>query len=216
MDTPARSRDAEALTRRRAQTRRRILRAAAEVFSRKSVPEATVEDVLQAAGVSRRTFYQLFSDKVDLLAAVYARSIENLHAARLEATARKGSGIDRILAGFDVYLDFQRSAGAVVRVLASEALRPESPLRPMRRDVIEATAALYAERYAEAEGRRLDLDVLRALVLMSEALGLHELSGDVDTPEDFERLRSTLHRIVRGAIEGDAVGIRAPSSGATG
>ncbi len=188
------------LSERRAKTRRRLLRAAAAVFAAKSVPEATVEEILREAGVSRRTFYQFFTDKIDLLAAVYASSVNHLHALRSEATLRAASGVERVLDGFDVYGRFQAEAGPLVRVLASEALRPESPLARLREELIERTVELYVERFAEVEGRRLDPTLVRALVLMSEATNLHMLTATPGGPEDVERVRRVIHHLVRRAL----------------
>ena len=44
-----------------------IVRAAIEVFSRLGAEAARVEDILEAAGVARRTFYKYFRDKEELL-----------------------------------------------------------------------------------------------------------------------------------------------------
>ena len=189
------------LSDRRSLTRRRLLRAAASVFAAKSVPEATVEEVLREAGISRRTFYQFFADKIDLLAALYASSVNHLHAQRTEATAHGATGIDRILSGFDVYLNFQATAGPLVRVLASEALRPESPLGPMRQELIDRTVELYVDRFAEVEGRRIDPMLVRALVLMSEAMNLHMITTTDATAQDLARVRGVIHHLVRRALE---------------
>lgn len=194
-------RDPGELSERRAKTRRRLMRSAAAVFAAKSVSEATVEDILREAGVSRRIFYQFFSDKLDLLAAVYASSVNHLHRVRCEATGRATTGIQRILDGFDVFLRFQAEAGPVVRVLASEALRPESPLAALRHELIDRTVEHYVERFAEVEGRQLDPTLVRALVLMSDATNLHMLTTTPGRPEDVERVRRVIHHLVRRALE---------------
>ena len=47
--------------------RRRFFVAAEPLFERFGYRKTTVEDVCHAAGTSKRTFYELFSDKKDLL-----------------------------------------------------------------------------------------------------------------------------------------------------
>lgn len=188
------------LSARRSETRRRLLGAAARVFSAKSLPEATVEDVLREAGLSRRTFYQFFADKVDLLAALYANAVNHLHAQRVEATAQATDGIDCLLRGFDVYSGFHATAAPVVRVLASEALRPASPLGPMREALIDRTVELYCDRFEALEGRSLDPLLVRALVLMSEALNLHMVTTTQTTQEDIARVRAAIHQIVERTV----------------
>lgn len=189
-----------ALSRTQARTRRRLLRAAAAVFSEKTLPEATVEDVLREAGVSRGTFYQFFADKVALLAALYENAVERLHARRMEATEGATSGLDCVLRGFDVYSGFHATSARLIRVLGSEALRPGSPLGPIRDGLIERTVGFYCERFEALEGRPIDPGTVRALVLMSDALHLHMVKTTEASAGDIDRLRSILRPIVERVL----------------
>src|SRR5256885_4516053 len=105
--------------------RARLLQAATETVAELGYVKTTVADILARAGVSRATFYQLFSDKEDcfnaayrenaeLVAAVMAAELENLRASTdLSPLAR----LDRVL---DVYLSALRSAPALARVFLVE------------------------------------------------------------------------------------------------
>jgi AcrR family transcriptional regulator len=188
------------LSRTRSRTRRRLLRAAAVVFAEKSVLDATVEDVLREAGVSRGTFYHFFSDKLALLAALYANAVDRLHARRVEATAGATSGVDCLLRGFEVYTGFHATSAPLVRALASEALRPESPLGPIRDALIERTIDFYTRRFEELEGRPIDPGAVRALVLMSDALHLHMLKTTDASAADIERVRAILRPILERVL----------------
>jgi AcrR family transcriptional regulator len=53
--------------RKKAQTRRRLMRAAVRLAGRRGWAETTVEDIAAAAGVSPRTFFRYFPTKVDAL-----------------------------------------------------------------------------------------------------------------------------------------------------
>ncbi|MDO9416872.1 TetR family transcriptional regulator [Pararhizobium sp.] len=53
------------------ETRQRILYAAEEVFSLKGVPNTTLEDVANAAGVTRGAIYWHFANKTDLFLELY-------------------------------------------------------------------------------------------------------------------------------------------------
>lgn len=57
----------------RADTRDRLLAAAVRVFARQGYADATIEDVLKEAGVSRATFYAQFEGKAGLVAAIADR-----------------------------------------------------------------------------------------------------------------------------------------------
>ena len=59
-----------------AHQRERLLDAAAPAMADKGYAELTVRDLIDRAGVSRRTFYQLFDDKLDCVFAAHERAFE--------------------------------------------------------------------------------------------------------------------------------------------
>lgn len=65
--------------------RNRIHQAMVEVVSARGYPETRVVDVIGAAGVSRKTFYELFESKEDCFLAAYDVLLENLLAEATEA-----------------------------------------------------------------------------------------------------------------------------------
>jgi AcrR family transcriptional regulator len=58
--------------------RQRILQAMIEVVSERGFPDTRVVDVIAVAGVSRKTFYELFSSKEDCFLATYDVLLGNL------------------------------------------------------------------------------------------------------------------------------------------
>ncbi len=56
--------------------RRRLLLAFGEVASTSGLEAATVGRVCEQAAVSRRTFYELFSDREDCLLAAFHQAVE--------------------------------------------------------------------------------------------------------------------------------------------
>lgn len=65
--------------------RNRIHQAMVEVVSKRGYPETRVVDVIGVAGVSRKTFYELFESKEDCFLAAYDVLLENLLAEATEA-----------------------------------------------------------------------------------------------------------------------------------
>lgn len=63
---------------RRINTSRAIELAALEICLERGVDEITVEDIAQAAGISRRTFYRYFDTIDDILAASPRRSLDTI------------------------------------------------------------------------------------------------------------------------------------------
>lgn len=70
--------------------RERLLEAMVQVVSAKGYESTTVADVIRAAGVSRTTFYQLFSDKEDCFLQAYDVVADGLFELA-EAAFREGS-----------------------------------------------------------------------------------------------------------------------------
>ena len=58
------------------ETREKILDIAREQFSKYGVRTVTMEDLARAAGISKKTIYQEFEDKKDLVKEVFARILE--------------------------------------------------------------------------------------------------------------------------------------------
>ena len=65
--------------------RNRIHQAMIEVVSQRGYPETRVVDVIGVAGVSRKTFYELFESKEDCFLAAYDVLLENLLAEATDA-----------------------------------------------------------------------------------------------------------------------------------
>jgi AcrR family transcriptional regulator len=70
--------------------RERLLSAIAITCTTKSYPTVTIKDITDGARVSRRTFYDLFSDKEDCFLAAYDTFVENSFVALTDAYATAG------------------------------------------------------------------------------------------------------------------------------
>lgn len=79
--------------------RERLLDAAADVFYREGVATG-IEAVCKAAGVSKRSMYQLFDSKDDLLAAALGRRGPMLSAQMAAPPGESGTSRDRVLSVF--------------------------------------------------------------------------------------------------------------------
>lgn len=86
------------VTKRRAETRAQLLSAAAEVFARKGLGRASIDDVCAAAGYTRGAFYSNFKTLDELILALYdaraARLIATVEAAATEAVAEIRASAD--------------------------------------------------------------------------------------------------------------------------
>jgi len=106
--------------------RNRIHKAMIEVVSERGYPETRVVDVIGVAGVSRKTFYELFDSKEDCFLAAYDVLLENLLGESTNAfESRSGSPwAARVCAALEVLLKHlsrhpDEARFAIVEVLAA-------------------------------------------------------------------------------------------------
>lgn len=174
-------------------TRAKILEGAAKVIARSGIRSATVQDMVKGAGVSRRTFYQYFRDKDDVVLSLYQLNTANL-AMEIEAAVRAAdSNAERLRAPVDAYLDFQQRGGRLLGVLQSEAMDPESRLWPHRKQVMESLVLLTRRAVASASGPLLDPLVYWTLFLGLEDAVLHLRRGGPLAPDDRARMARVFH-----------------------
>lgn len=166
--------------------RERLTAAMAHVAATVGYEEATVERVLAAAGVSRRTFYELFDDREDCFVAAYD---DAMRRALRSVT--------------DAYLDCdtpeRRLGRAVVTLLELCAADPDCA----RMCVVEVFAA--GPRARERRAEAMD----RLARLAQHALG--ELRGDDELDRlSAQALVGAVHELIFPAIDrGDTASLPA-------
>jgi AcrR family transcriptional regulator len=89
-----------------AHQRERLLDAAAAAMAEQGYAELTVRDLIDRAGVSRRTFYQLFDDKIDCVFAAHERAFERLSEVIVAACKAQVSWPDRVAGAIAASLAF--------------------------------------------------------------------------------------------------------------
>jgi AcrR family transcriptional regulator len=119
-----------------AERRAAILSAALEVFAERGYHGTSIDDVAQAAGVSKALIYEYFSSKRELHGTLLGEHVAELFA-RLQANATAGAtGEERLRGGVDAFLAFVEAHRDAFRVLFRDAADPE---------VMEVTAGVQAQ-----------------------------------------------------------------------
>jgi AcrR family transcriptional regulator len=90
---------------RRAQTRTRLLEAAAEVYSRRGFAGATLEEVAAEAGFTKGAVYGHFGSKENLLLALVEEHLAGQVAEQLELFDRDRATWERPLAGSERWME---------------------------------------------------------------------------------------------------------------
>jgi AcrR family transcriptional regulator len=161
-----------------ASQRTRLLEAVGRSVADKGYAATTIEDIVRGAGVSKKTFYEHFSDKLDCFLAAYeAASDELLEHVRAAQDAGR-DWLARTRAGVHAYLRWLAAEPALARVFLIEvaAAGPEALERRERlRD-------RYAERMRELQATNSVPDeIFHAVVAGADDLVVRRLreGGDL-------------------------------------
>jgi AcrR family transcriptional regulator len=172
------------------------------VFAKKGARETTVEDVLQEAAIARRTFYRLFKNKEEVLAALYDVSCEILLDAIRKAVASTSDPVAKLERSVDAYLGLQRGAGDLLRVLEAEALRPGSMLAARREAMLDAASGELAAHRTDLAGRSVDPLVMHGVLVALEGISYRMHTDGPPTEARLERARRVMLRIVTATLAG--------------
>jgi AcrR family transcriptional regulator len=114
--------------------RERLIAAMLQAASELGYREATVQDVIERAGVSRPTFYEHFTNKEDCFLAAFDVTAARLRDRVSAAAAKGGDSLrDRLRFGLETLLHFASTEPEAARTLIVEA-RAASADAVMRRD----------------------------------------------------------------------------------
>jgi AcrR family transcriptional regulator/DNA-binding MarR family transcriptional regulator len=131
--------------------RARILGAAVEVVCERGAGEATVGRVVARAGMSRRTFYELFEDREDCFLAAFDQAVGRAAASVAPAYRVEGSWPERVRAGLTALLLFLEEEPGLGALLVVEALGAGPRALRRRAEVLDRLIAVVDE--GRAEGR---------------------------------------------------------------
>jgi AcrR family transcriptional regulator len=191
--------------------RSQIIGKAAGVFGKLGAADATVEDILVAAGVSRRTFYRFFQSKEDVLDALHEIGCNMLIGAARQVSTQPGDPIERLKRGLDAYLDYHVSVGAnVMAVVQGESMRAGSKLGPRRRAFLDTMVGMLAAEMEKATDQRVDPLLLRSLLVAVESVSLMLRAESDNGAFDLERAKRVMQRIVLATVAAPSGGVVPP------
>lgn len=185
-----------------------ILQGAATVFADKGFRAASVEDILVAAGISRRTFYRLYKSKEEVAASLYQIGTGRLLEGCKAAIRQESDPMRQIERCIDAHLENAGAFGRLVYVLGGEAQSRESLLYAMR---METHRALVAALVEGASAKRVDPLVFQALIIALEGVVRVVLeAGDEGrrvTGPALDRARRVMKRIIAATMVGSGSGV---------
>lgn len=181
----------------RPSARSEILAHAIDVFAARGLERTTVQHLLDAASVSRRTFYKYFRSKYDVLESVYEVCVAHI-ILRFRQEAERAVSVDSLLQRtIGIYFDYHVSLGPIIRLMLEEARRGGSVLWPHRERAYVTAVGVLQTEMERMSGRRHSQLVFRALIWSLESYSLHLLNDTACSPADLEQSK----RVMSGVAE---------------
>ncbi len=186
--------------------RERLLRAALEEFSRVPFPQASINKIIQGAGVPRGSFYMYFADKEDLFCHLLRSYRTRLCRLTCDELDRRGGDLfaallaihDRLAlaaaraedgCGGERLLSVLRLNAALSPDLLFRALRPGELLEDLSPHLDRGRLSLRGERDLE--------DILHVLIGVTVSSLAAGAAGEAG-PERARHFRDTLDLLKRG------------------
>ena len=167
-----------------ASQRTRLLEATGRAVADKGYAATTIEDIVRGAGVSKKTFYEHFADKLDCFLAAYEAAsdelLEHVRGAQ-DAPADAAGGaawLARTRAGIHAYLRWLAAEPALARVFLIE-VAAAGPDALERRERLRDR---YAERMRELQvANSVPDEIFHAVVAGADDLVVRRLreGGDL-------------------------------------
>jgi AcrR family transcriptional regulator len=188
-------------------TRERILAGAAEAFGKLGHAGTRVEDILEAADVSRPTFYKAFDSKDDIFDALSERHHRDVRERILRSIAGISDPAAQLEATTDAFMRWRAELGPIGRVLDVEARTPGSRIAHHRTKTLEEMSALMAERIRAVGRGDVDPTLFYGLIAAMERVADMLLSKHPVSAGAVERAKRNALRILSGslAVPGDIV-----------
>ncbi len=197
-----------------AQQRERLLSAAINATASFGLADLTVRDLIEGAGVSRRTFYQLFNSKLECVIAAHRQALERFVNLMIGACSAESAWPDGVAAAVNAGLEFAARSPSEARLLL---LSCHTVSEPMLRDAAQEAQERFAAMLRV--GRKLCPDA-RALPELTEPalvgavsaiVGAHLCTRDV---EGLRRLAPEITQIILAPYVGRSEAQRATEAAA--
>ncbi|MGI8457675.1 MAG: TetR/AcrR family transcriptional regulator [Propionibacteriaceae bacterium] len=153
----------------RDQRRAQLLDAANEVFTTHGYHASAMDDIAEAAGVSKPVLYQHFESKLELYFALLDTSCERLVEVVGEAIASTEVNADRVVAAMGAFFDFVSSASGEFRFVFESDLTGDDTVQKRLWAVNNEIADAIAEVIRQDTGLSNDRSKLLAISLVGLA-----------------------------------------------
>jgi AcrR family transcriptional regulator len=158
--------------------RERILEAMLRVASSKGYEEAAVADVIDAAGVSRQAFDELFASKQACFLAAYdaAADVGAFYVIAAFEAAEGQPWPDRIVAALDALVELFAAEAEIVEMAMIEAAAMGEGPRVLYRDAVARFEPLFEDGFRHSpQGKELPADTASFAVAAAVSIIFDEM-----------------------------------------
>ena len=179
--------------------RNAIWDAAIDLFAEKGFDETTVDDIVEAAGVSRRSFFRYFSSKSDLMTQRGTMGYEALVTAAIESCPPSYS-VPEVLRQTVLQVARQLAGEPRTRQIMAIAAKYPSAREALSRvaQAQEAVAEAFARHSGKGSKGRMTASLLAALTLSMVGTTVHAWveNGQRDISITVDQVFATLDRLL--------------------
>tara|TARA_R110001606_G_scaffold360158_16_gene513115 strand:- start:69262 stop:69948 length:687 start_codon:yes stop_codon:yes gene_type:complete len=187
----------------RSQARAEILIHSVQVFALRGLARTSVQHLLDAANVSRRTFYKYFRNKMDVLESIYRIFVDNM-LLHFHQEMRQALSVKQIITNTTrVYFNYHVSMGPVIKLMMEEARSSASALAPHRVRAQQIAADVVTAEISRLTGRELDPLVMRTMLWTLENYSLYIFENGEFSQERLEQCQRVMIGIAEAAILGN-------------
>jgi TetR/AcrR family transcriptional regulator, transcriptional repressor for nem operon len=175
-------------------TRQRIVKAAAHVFNKRGFSEATIEEIMTAAGLTHGGFYRHFHSKDEL----YAEAVRNFLHPDVQEPWQKprpescNPNVSFARYVIDAYLSREHledlDGSCPLIGLPSDVARSSQAVKAAYREVVESMIRLFEANLNGPRSRE------RALILIGLCVGGMVLARGLDEEHLADEIRNAVHK----------------------
>lgn len=180
--------------------REQYLHVAGQLVVREGVDAVTMEAVAAGVGVNKALLYRQFSNRGDLLLALYKRVMYELDRRLTEAATRGGTFEDRTRAWVHAWFDYVREHGRLMYRLQEARTVAGQVERPHRRRT-RRTHERYGQWYAHHLGLSEEVARDAAAIITSALNGVAERWAESPDRVTRDRLEHTYIEMILGGLE---------------
>jgi AcrR family transcriptional regulator len=182
------------------ETRERILEGASRAFGKLGYAVTRVEDILEAADVSRPTFYKAFDGKDDVFEVLSERHHREIRERIMHSLEGVSDPLAQLEAIVDTFMRWRAELGPMGRVLDQEARTPGTLIARHRKETLLAMTTFSAERLAAAGRDEVDPVLYQGLIAAMESIADALLQKRPVRESAIDRARRSALRIVASAL----------------